>query len=1047
MILMRSIDMKARYLLKRLALALPVLALSLALWAQPGGFVASGVIVGEDGLPVIGAAVYVPETPSKGTSTDVDGRFSLRVAPGTMLLASSTGYEDVRFKAGTNLKVTMKFSVSMLEETVIVGYGVQRKESVVGAISQIETGDIVNSGLTNVTQAIAGKLSGVVTLQSSGQPGNDDASIFVRGISSWNGSSPLVMVDGVERAFRTLDPNEIASISVLKDASATAVFGAKGANGVILVTTRSGQKGKPKLNATVSHGLKFATLLPDHVDAYTTVSGLNVAFKNTQSWSQLVSDRDLAEFKSPSSAINALRYPDNNWYDILLRDVAHATNANLNVSGGTERTRYFISLGYKHDGSIFKKQRFDKTNFNFQRLNYRANLDFDITEYMTLTYRVGGSIGIRTSPGSSPISSLFSSSTVSFPAYYPAWVLEEIPDWDYPNASGDRMVTAAQSKWGTYYGQPYNKLNIPTYDEVTATNLYTDLLFKQRFDRFVRGLSLSGKFSFSTDMSRVSETVSKTTPTYYLNWDYLDAGLVNPWVSSVAGTNVVEDTPYSAAQGSVSSHAYSLYWEASLNYDRTWQKHHVTAMALFNQRENKSSYSFPYRSMGLVGRVTYDYAHKYLFEANVGYTGSEQFAPANRFGLFPSVAVGYVISNEMWWKEALPWWSKFKVRYSDGYVGSDAAASRWLYYSSYSKTGGYIYQDSAANESARWETAHKRDIGIELGWLKNRLTAEIDLFDEHRTDMLVDPVIPLLVGVDYKQVNKGEMKKHGFEVELKWADRLSNGLGYYVSSMFSFNENRIINYEDPPYLPDYQKVAGKPYKGQQNGISVVDGGYYTSVDDIHNYPSYAADWSYVPVGAYKYLDYCADGSLNVNDLHSVPGSQYPSMLASLGFGFDWRGWEFSVLFYGNYGKYVIYNGAYEVDFVKGEVRMSQSMADYWNPANPGAGHATLVYNGSAGHPMYSWAGISGGQTVTMGLEGRTWRKADYLNLRDLYLGYTFDKDALKSRAGIRSLTLYLTGNNLLYFTDLINGNPEMINFVTGAYPLMRTLQFGLKLGF
>ena len=1040
--------MIAKKLLTRLLAAAPLLLLLSVLAAgQTKTIVANGVIVDEEGLPVIGAAVYLPETPSVGTSTDEKGRFSLKVAEGAVLVASSTGYEDVRFTAGTNLKIRMKFSVTMLNETVVVGYGVQRKESVVGAISQIETESIVNSGLTNVTQAIAGKLSGVVTLQSSGAPGSDDASIYVRGVSSWNGSSPLVMVDGVERAFNTLDPNEIATVSVLKDASATAVFGAKGANGVILVTTRGGQKGKPTLSASVAHAFKFTALIPEHQDAYTTVSGLNVAYKNNQSWSQLVSDYDLEQFRHPSSDINSIRYPDNNWYDLLMRDVAHSTNGNLNMSGGTDRTRYFVSLGYKHDGSIFKKQKFDKTNYNFQRLNYRANLDFDVTDYTTISYRVGGSIGIRNVPGSSPISSLFSSSTVSFPAYYPAWVLEQIPDWDYPNASGERMVTAGQARWTTYYGHPYNKLNIPTYDEYTSTNLFTDLLFKQRLDMLLEGLSLSGKFSFSTDMTRVSESVSKSTPTYYLNWDYYDSGQVNPWISSVSGTNVVEDTPFAATQGDVSSHSYSLYWEASANYDRTWNHHHVTVMGLINQQEKKSNYSFPYRSMGLVGRVTYDFAHKYLFEGNVGYTGSEQFAPANRFGLFPSMAVGYIVSNEKWWKRAMPWWSKMKMRYSDGYVGSDSAASRWLYYSSYSKSGGYIYQDSAANEVAQWEMAHKRDIGIEMGWLKNRLTAEVDLFEEHRTNMLVDPVIPFLVGVDYKQVNKGEMKKHGFEVELKWSDRLAGGLGYYVSTMLSFNENRIINYEDPPYLPDYQKVAGKPYAGQQSGVSVVDSGYYTSVDDIHNYPSYAADWTYVPVGAYKYLDYRADGLLNVNDLHSIPGSQYPSTLMSLGFGFSWKGWEFNALFYGNYGKYANYNASYEVDFVKGDVRLSKSMADFWSPTNPDAGHATLVFNGSAGHPMYSWAGITAGQTVLMGLQGRTWRQVDYLNLRDLYLGYTFDKNVLKSQIGINSLTLYLTGNNLLYFTDLISGNPELTSFTTGAYPLMKTVQFGLKVGF
>ena len=322
--------MIAKKLLTRLLAAAPLLLLLSVLAAgQTKTIVANGVIVDEEGLPVIGAAVYLPETPSVGTSTDEKGRFSLKVAEGAVLVASSTGYEDVRFTAGTNLKIRMKFSVTMLNETVVVGYGVQRKESVVGAISQIETESIVNSGLTNVTQAIAGKLSGVVTLQSSGAPGSDDASIYVRGVSSWNGSSPLVMVDGVERAFNTLDPNEIATVSVLKDASATAVFGAKGANGVILVTTRGGQKGKPTLSASVAHAFKFTALIPEHQDAYTTVSGLNVAYKKNQSWSQLVSDYDLEQFRHPSSDINSIRYPDNNWYDLL---IGHATSSRSGTS-------------------------------------------------------------------------------------------------------------------------------------------------------------------------------------------------------------------------------------------------------------------------------------------------------------------------------------------------------------------------------------------------------------------------------------------------------------------------------------------------------------------------------------------------------------------------------------------------------------------------------------------------------------------------------------------------------------------------------------------
>ena len=1043
-------SIKLSVLTKSLSLFVTFL-LAMTASAQPATIEATGVIKDSEGVPVVGATVYLPDQPTVGTFTDSEGRFSLKVPKGAVMLATCTGFEDVRFTAGSNLKITMNLSKTILEEAVVVGYGVQRKESVVGAISQINNETILSSGQANITQAIAGKLSGVTTIQHSGQPGNEDATILVRGVSSWNGNNPLVMVDGVERALNSLDPNEIESISVLKDASATAVFGAKGANGVILVTTRGGQKGKPKLYATVSHTFRMPTMLPEHQDAYTTASAYNVALKNAQNWGLLISDHDLQEYKNPSSEINKLRYPDNNWFDIMLKDVSHSTNANMNVSGGTDRVRYFVSLGYNHDGSIFKlddafKEYNDKDKYNYKRLNYRANLDFDLTKSTTLTYRVGGSIGIRTDPGNSLIGPMYTGSTIAFPTYYPAWLMEQIPDWDYPNKTENRLVVASMAPLGGYFGNPHNSANYPSYDETTTTVLFTDLLLKQRLDQYIRGLSLEGKFSFSTTMSRVSESTSRTLTRYYLDWDLYDAGEVNPWTTNTSSLTVVEVPPVQVLQGSVSSHSYSLYWEGSINYDRSWNNHHVTALALFNQRENRSTFEFPYRSMGLVGRVTYDFAHKYLFEANVGYTGSEQFAPANRFGLFPSLAVGYVVSNENWWKNAMPWWSKLKLRYSDGFVGSDQAASRWLYYSSFSKSD-HIYQDAAANEVAQWEMAHKRDIGIEMGWLRNRLTSELDLFDEHRTHILVDPVVPYLVGVDYKQVNKGEVKKHGFEFELKWEDKIAGTVGYYVKTMVSFNENRIVKHEDPPYMPDYQKQEGKPYLGQQNGVSVVDGGYYTSVDDIHNYPTYAADWNSVPVGGYKYLDYRPDGVINVNDLHSVEGSQWPSTLGSLGFGFDWKGWEFSALFYGNYGKYVNYNRAWEMDFVKGDTRLSETMADYWRPDHQNVNHSTLVYSGSAGHPMYAWAGMNAGQDAVMGLVGRTWRRADYLNFRDLYLGYTFDRRMIKSRTGIDSLTLYLNGNNLFYITDLVSGNPELTEFKAGTYPLMRTFQFGLKVGF
>ena len=908
---------------------------------------------------------------------------------------------------------------------------------------------LVNSGTTNITNAIAGKLSGVTTIQTGGQPGNNDANIFIRGVSSWNGSTPLVLVDGVERSFADIDPNEVASLSVLKDASATAVFGAKGANGVIIVTTRTGSTGKPKMNISLSYGLDFPTMIPDHIGSAQTAELLNVALKNAQSYGSMIPRSEIEEYARPSSRINSIRYPDNDWFDIAMRRCAQTINANYNVSGGSQRVKYFLSLGYSHEGSIFKDfSEWSNANFRYDRINYRSNLDFDVTRSTKLSVKVGGVLGIKDTPTDKTVSGMFnmmySASPMMYPAYYPAWVLEEIPDTDYPDASGGRLSSPRTA----YFGNIRTSLSTGEFEQTTDNKLYTDINFEQKLDFITKGLSVKANVSLSTYYSRISQTATNSNPTFYIDWNRYDAGDGNPWIYSAASEHVYENTPHAVTRGAMQNNYYvTFYWEGALNYNRTFGDHTVTALALFNQRENVKGTAFPYHSQGVVGRVTYDYKHKYLFECNLGYTGSEQFSPENRYGFFPSVAIGWVPSQERFWKEAMPWWSKLKIRYSDGLVGSDSG-SRWLYFSDYVKGGdSYIYEGAAANAVAQWEEARKRDLGIEMGWLNNRLTLNLDLFDEKRTNMLVKPNVTMLVGTSYKEVNRGSMKKHGIDIELGWADKTPTGFGYNLTAMVSLNENRITNYEDAPYAPEYQKTAGKPYKGQTDGVSIVDSGYFESIDDIHNYPAYTTDWNFVNVGAYKYLDYSADGRLSVEDLHAIAGSQYPPVVCSFRAGFDYKGFEFSMLWYANLGKWVEYNKSWEIEFNKGDYRITHSQLDYWRPDNRDANHATLVYGGTSGHPMYMWAGGSGDAGAKMMLEGRTWRKADYLSLREVYLAYTFNAKRLRQKVGFRSLSLYLTANNLLTFTPLIEGDPASTTFTTGFYPQMTSLKLGVKIGF
>lgn len=1012
---------------------------------------AKGRVVDTNGIAIAGAAVTVKGGSAGGTISDAQGAFTLRVRKGDVLHVSFLGFQarEIAVTDASPLTIRLAEETHQVEDVVVVGYGVQKKESVLGAISQVNNEQLVNSGTTNITNAIAGKLSGVTTIQTGGQPGNNDANIFIRGVSSWNGSTPLVLVDGVERSFADIDPNEVASLSVLKDASATAVFGAKGANGVIIVTTRTGSTGKPKMNISLSYGLDFPTMIPDHIGSAQTAELLNVALKNAQSYGSMIPRSEIEEYARPSSRINSIRYPDNDWFDIAMRRCAQTINANYNVSGGSQRVKYFLSLGYSHEGSIFKDfSEWSNANFRYDRINYRSNLDFDVTRSTKLSVKVGGVLGIKDTPTDKSVSGMFnmmySASPMMYPAYYPAWVLEEIPDTDYPDASGGRLSSPRTA----YFGNIRTSLSTGEFEQVTSNKLYTDVNFEQKLDFITKGLSVKANVSLSTYYSRISQTATNSNPTFYIDWKRYDAGDGNPWIYSAAGERVYENTPYAVTRGAMQGDYYvTFYREGALNYNRTFGDHTVTALALFNQRENVKGTAFPYHSQGVVGRVTYDYKHKYLFECNLGYTGSEQFSPENRYGFFPSVAIGWVPSQERFWKEAMPWWSKLKIRYSDGLVGSDSG-SRWLYFSDYVKGGdSYIYEGAAANAVAQWEEARKRDLGIEMGWLNNRLTLNLDLFDEKRTNMLVKPNVTMLVGTSYKEVNRGNMKKHGIDIELGWADKTPTGFGYNLTAMVSLNENRITNYEDAPYAPEYQKTAGKPYKGQTDGVSIVDSGYFESIDDIHNYPAYTTDWNFVNVGAYKYLDYSADGRLSVEDLHAIAGSQYPPVVCSFRAGFDYKGFEFSMLWYANLGKWVEYNKSWEIEFNKGDYRITHSQLDYWRPDNRDANHATLVYGGTSGHPMYMWAGGSGDAGAKMMLEGRTWRKADYLSLREVYLAYTFNAKRLRQKVGFRSLSLYLTANNLLTFTPLIEGDPASTTFTTGFYPQMTSLKLGVKIGF
>lgn len=1006
-----------------------------------------GSVIDEDSKPVPGVAVLVKGHPEfGGTMTDEKGGFVFNVPSDATVQFSCIGYKPVEMSVARNLDwlITMVEESVALEGTVVVGYGVQRKESVVGAITQVKAEDLEKTGTTDITSALAGKVSGLLVYSQNGAPGQSDATLILRGLSSWNGNNPLVMVDGIERSMNMLSPTDIASISVLKDASATAVYGAKGANGVILVTTKTGSKGAPKFSVNVEQGLNSPMWTPEHVEAGTVTRMANIAYKNTQSFGSQFSDEIIKKYENQS---DPMRYPDVRWYDLLQKRFATSTNADFSVSGGSDRVRYYLGVSYVHEGSIIK-EIYPGTNFASDRINYRMNLDWDVTKSTLLSFKVGGVTNmvknLASHSGSSWLfSTIYQSPTITFPAYYPADVLKQYPDPNYPDADSDRVGANQGSK----YENPYSALSDPDYVKNVNYRLFTDLILTQKLDFITVGLSATAKFGMTSAYARVSQKASTNFAKWNINWEAYDAGSTDIWEIQDSQSNYVwNDKPFSITQdNSPSGVSFITYLEGSLNYNRKFsRKHNVSALALYNQRQYNSGASFPKRTQSFVGRVTYDYKGKYLFEGNIGMTGSEQFSPDYRYGVFPSAAVGYIVSKEKFWKRAMPWWSTMKIRYSNGWVGSDASGSDWLYYSSWKQTSGYYQEEAAANITARWETAHKQDLGFEMGFLKDKLTVNVDLYDEKRNDMLMPPVVTAFVGVAYKDVNAGALKKHGFEVEVNWKNTTSGGFTYNFGGMIGLSENRITKYGDAPYAPEYQKYAGTPLQSARTGDQLIDDRFFGSIDEIHGYPNYATEWTNVVPGVYKFLDYVPDGKISQQDLHVLEGSTYAPGVYSFNVGGAYKGLTFKVLCTGTIGKYINYKRVNIVPFYAGAYVIHDSHLNYWTPTNRDSDIPALSFSDE----MYAWGGgTSTYPGYNLAIPDFTWKRSDYMTVKEVMVSYRFSGPNIKRILGVKHLAVGLVCNNLWTFSNIKDTDPQRLTTAANSYPTMRMLKLNVNLAF
>jgi TonB-linked SusC/RagA family outer membrane protein len=1017
----------------------------------------SGIVTDENNEPLAGVTVFIVGT-STGTVTDVNGRYSVRAAPGEQLQFSFVGMVPQVFTVTgetSEINVHLEISAESLEELVFVGYGVQKKESVVGAVTQAEGDEIKrNFQGSNLADNLNGLMPGVVSIRSSGVPGgaplnnaagkdDKETRIFIRGQTTWNGGEPLVLVDGVERSLMDVDPNEIESISVLKDASATAVFGVRGADGVILITTRRGSVGKPLLTFESIVTAGTISKLPHNLNSYDVNTLKNMAIEHglpadESSWSAYVPWEILQYYKTQEYPE---LYPDVDWREEMSDDYAWDQRYNFGVSGGTDFVRYFLSLGYLRQGDIMKLsdrgQGYDPS-FGYDRYNFRSNFDFDLTRTTSFSMNLSGIYGSKKTPGVNDRSQLWKGFYDNPPDMFPV----QYADGTY--ASSDLFTTFTNTVYtGNFLG----------YDRNNRAEVVTDFILTQGLDFITEGLSVKVKTSFdnyffTTGPNIVDEGLVRK----YISPSILDAENAADSVAAVVymypstpshGFNYIPQPIQTTAESVENNLARHLYFESSINYSRNFGPHAVTGLFLFNREMFARGSNFPNYREGWVGRTTYNYGTRYFFEFNGAYNGSEKFDRKYRFGFFPSFAGGWMLSNERFFQSALPFVNTFKIRYSWGMTGNDANIARWQYVSSWEKTNqtrpfgspvtqpGYpmYFEGTVANPNVHWEVAEKQDLGLELGIFKNLFSMMFDYYWEHRTDMFItasERASNVIFGADLPSANLGELRSRGWELELNFSKAWSSSRLWAKYNLARTN-NEVIFQDDPQLTPDYQKQAGFPIGQTRTQLA---SGIIQSWDEMYNGVVLDDNTFYLP-GDYRLVDYNADGIINENDVVPYQYSHNPEYSYGFTLGFDHRGFGVLAQFYGVFNV----SGAYSwySEFVQNyNIAYDFQLNESWAP-ELGRTSGDLYP-----HVRYNYYSPKGQYYV--------WDYS-YFKLQNAQISYTFSGRVLE-HTGADRLKIYAAVNNLLIWNKLLEDRDRPMDLNSQfEYPLLRRYSLGINISF
>lgn len=1007
-----------------------------------------GVVIDENGEPLIGVSVLVVGT-TTGVITDFDGNFSISVPDEKAKLRFSyVGCVDQNVVVGKNrtLKIVLKEDSEVLEEVVVVGYGTQKKISTTASVVSMGNKELLQAPTASVAQALSGRMPGLTSIQQSGLPGGDSPILRVRGISTLSSdyeSAPLVLVDGIERSFDQLDPNEIESISVLKDASSTAVFGVRGANGVIIVTTKRGGESKPTVNWSSDLSIQVPINVPDMLPSGRYGELLNEANHNDGNKGVL------SQTAIDAYNLNANRtlYPNIDWFDYLLNDYSMKHQHNVNVSGGTKNVKYFVSLGYLHQGGLWRQFNtgYDN-NTTFDRYNFRSNLDFSLSKTTKFQVSLGGRIEERHQPNTDMNS-------------YFGYV------YGCPPNSSAGVVDGKVILYNKLLGarnEPITKLATDGYRQNMASTVELNLDLEQKLDFITKGLKAKVTYAYDSYYA-YNQTFDASIPKYYVDEaidDIDNDGIDDRYVVYAKSGN---EGPLSRTTSYGKNR--KMYFSTSLNYDNTFaNNHNVGALVLYNMTQewfpkNIGMDYIPRAYLGLVGRLTYNYGYRYLFEFNMGYNGSENFMEGKRFGFFPALSVGYVLSEEKFMQGIKDVMSYFKLKYSYGKVGNDKVGSgnRFLYTpSSWGwVNSSYIYfgQDATlypgasegkvSNPDVTWEVAYKQNLALESIWFDNRLTFNIDLFKENRQSILAARrTIPSHVAATFQPANIGKVDSYGYEIELGWRDKVGD-FDYGIKSNFSFNRNKIVEFDEVKKKEEWLNETGHRI-GQYHGLICT--GIFETPEQLTdpNLPTYPVGTP--QLGDLMYLDYNEDGVIDYRDVLPIGYSQFPEINYGVNLNLGYKNWSLSVLFQGTGNVSNYYSAEVRQPFV-GEGGIFAHQENSWRPETA----ETAIYprlTAQSKHNNYLSSTEIGGFAKGTNIGSTYWLKdASYVRLKNVELSYLIKSKFLKEKAGINNIRVYVNGNNLLTWSKLKIFDPESTPGGPYRYPQLATYNIGFKLQF